>query len=122
MSEAVPKHLGVDWVQLSCDHYVKLGRSVTRPEKGDEYWCIKHNKFSTVTRILDRADQYIMTCDHGCRGRNWGASKLNAQLACTRHSQKHPGHLVTLRDGNGRVIQESSRASAQESLLDRPPF
>lgn len=122
MTEFVPKHLGVDWVQLACDQYVKLGRSVTIPKQGDDYWCRKHNHLTTVTRVLDRADQYIVTCDERDYSRNYGASKLGAQLACTRHSQKHPGHHVTLRDGNGKVIQESSRAARQESLLDQPDF
>lgn len=112
----IPKGVNLKRVILACHHEAIIGHAVAVPEPGDEYWCPKHQVMTTVYRILSLEEQYIVLCRNCPHSRNKGIAKLNAEMGATRHSQLHPGHIVDVVDGNGEVIQTSSRDSPQETL------
>lgn len=116
LKRPLPKRVGLDWFKLTCGHHITISPSVTPPAVGDEYWCPRHYSLSTVMKKLSRAQQYIAHCD-SCRfSRNYGAAKLTAGLAATKHAQRHPGHSVTVLDGNGKVMQTSKHRPPAETL------
>lgn len=117
-----PKHVGRKWLRLTCNHHVTVDRLAALPEVGDEHWCKMHVAYSTVAAVIPPEDQHVVFCASCSYTRNHGTAKLAASRGATQHSQKHPGHVVTVRDANGEVRQTSTREVRQESLLDLPDF
>lgn len=118
MTRPLPKRVGLDWFELACGHHITIGPSVAVPAIGDDYWCRQHCDMSIVSRRLLRSQQFISHCEaDSCRfSRNYGVAKLTAELAATKHAQKHPGHRVVVIDGNGKVIQASEHQEVPDTL------
>lgn len=89
---------------LSCLHTVIF--EDPSPKMGDELWCIRCYDYK---RAAVAPPNYVLTCDHGCKGtklkREHGAALIGAETTAVKHSLRRTGHRVTLANGDN-VIQE----------------
>lgn len=113
------------WVRLTCPRrhtqlYTIKGKA---PEEGEELWCPRCNCFAHVSEVVSKKELRLNKClAPDCKyARNFGTANAAAKLSATKHAAKHPGHEVTVSDGNDKVLQTSYRAEDQGEL-ELPPY
>lgn len=83
-----------------------------------ESHCLKHGK---VVDVVSRVDSYSIRCDDcRMRPRYYGAARMSAFVAASRHSVRH-AHRVRVLQGV-ELIQVVGATTRQLMLCEPPPF
>ena len=114
---------------MECRHW-RVFDSTHVPPIGDNMYCFRCKKFTTC---VAHNVEFRIVCK-GCKwSRSYGRSKLNAEIAASRHHQKNPEHEIWMAEGP-KVIHKwkaqpnalfgLSKISAKKrtETLDLPPF
>lgn len=108
MGSAITK---IKRVHLSCGH--ARSYRVPAPVIGDEVFCVRCDGMATVESA---PDEWRVRCRDCPLGRMFGASKLTAEMAATRHWNKHRTHVVDVLNGK-RVDSTIGDTRAREDRV-----
>lgn len=114
----IPARMNLTYVRLNCSlHHVVSYTLSGEPTIGEELWDTRCGKLSQIASLVPASDLRLVKCVEGCNySRSHGTADLKARRNATSHAQRHPGHLVTVCDGDGKVLQESRRDEALPGL------
>ena len=82
-------------IQFSCKHTRVFPNPA--PRLGDTLWCPKCRAEVTVEHA---PDEWRIRCVDCIYARAYGAAKINAEIAASKHRMRKTGHTVRLYNGN----------------------
>lgn len=88
------------------------------PRVGDTLYCLKCQKARTVKSAPAEWNARCVSCTYS---RNTGAARLLAERVAVKHRQKHPTHIVHIRNGKDVVVRLGPQPERLEDVTEVTP-
>ena len=115
-------------VEYSCRHRREFPVKGNIPALGEKVWCPRCTRESSVIKHLE---EFRVRCSNCPYSRAFGANRLQAEIAASKHHNKLPWHEVTLWFGskkdhiwpkNDQHLFAKALPRTPVDTVDLPPF
>jgi transcription elongation factor Elf1 len=115
-------------VEFACRHRREFSVKSNVPPLGEHMICLRCRRETTVIKHLE---EYRVRCSDCLYSRPFGANRLQAEIAASKHHNRYPYHEVTMWKGthkahtwerNQQQLFAKSLPRKPVDTLDLPPF
>ena len=115
-------------VEFACRHRREFTVKHNVPAIGESLYCLRCRRDTTVVKHLK---EYRIRCSDCRYSRPFGANRLQAEIAASKHHNRFPNHLVTMWEGvdkahewarNDQKLFTKNLPRKAVDTLDLPPF